>query len=156
MRFFKSLRSVSNTPNDRQLTEGDTTANYGDVSYTIKRRVSQFQHTKGMVLILKEIRDVQIYFFDGVEKVTWRYADHDFSTDRVGNTFLVGPPLKFSLTRNPDSVLPSVLERDFREAEIAVQPLWHLDPNARDYEIQKALHGHDMGIRMSFNRLPRN
>ena len=125
-----------------------------DIVRTIRSRVETFKHPKGMVVVLLEGCRVQIYFFDGIARTSWGYNNHQFSTDRVGQTFLVGFPLKFVLTVNTESLLPDVLRREFIQHEMSIGSLWKLDPNAWDYELMKVLHSNDLGIRVSFDHVP--
>jgi hypothetical protein len=106
-----------------------------------------------MVVVLLEGCRVQMHFFDGVSRTSWGYNNHQFSTDLVGQTFLVGPPTQVFLTVNTESLLPGVLRKEFSRCEMSAQPLWRLNPNAWDYEVMKAMHSGDVGIRISFDGL---
>jgi hypothetical protein len=55
-----------------------------------------------------------------------------FSTDRVGEAFLAGPPLKFVLTRTPQDLSPAV--REFAGCDIHMQSLWLLDQTTWDFK----------------------
>lgn len=125
-----------------------------DVVRTIRERVSGFRRAKGMVVVLLEGCRVQIYLFDGIVRTSWGYNDHQFSTDRVGQTFLVGPPILLTLTVNTEALLPGILKKEFRDCDMSIGELWKLDPTAWDYEIMKTLHSNDVGIRISFEKLP--
>jgi hypothetical protein len=125
-----------------------------DVVRTIRERVGQFRCKKGMVVVLLEGCRVQIYLFDGVARTSWGYNNHVFSTDRIGETFLVGPPIVLALTVNTESLLPGILQKEFSQCDMSIGKLWKLDPSAWDYEMMKAFHGDDVGIRISFESLP--
>jgi hypothetical protein len=112
-----------------------------DVVRTIQARVASFGKSKGMVLVLLEGCRVRMYFFDGVSRTSWGYNNHQFSTDRVGETFLMGPPTEVALTVNTEHLLPDVMKREFAGRDMSIGPLWNLDPTAWDYEAMKALHG---------------
>lgn len=126
-----------------------------DIVRTIRSHVAAFKHPKGMVVVLLEGCRVRITFFDGIARTSWGYNNHQFSTDRVGQTFLVGPPMAFALTVNTESLLPDVLRREFSQHELSIGSLWKLDPTAWDYEAMKVLHSNHFGIRISFDHVPR-
>lgn len=126
-----------------------------DIVRKIRSRVAAFKHPRGMVVVLLEGCQVQIYFFDGISRASWGYNTHQFSTDLVGQTFLVGAPMEFALTVNTESLLPDVLRREFSQHEMSIGSLWKLDPVAWDYEAMKVLHSNDFGIRISFDYVPR-
>lgn len=113
-------------------------------------KASNFTNGRGMVLILLEICEIQVYFFNGAPRVSWKYENHQFSTDRVGQTILEGPPLKFILRVNDESRLAKVIQKKFRQHDIGITPLWHLDRSASDYHIMEIMHRDDAGIRISF------
>jgi len=125
-----------------------------DVVQLIGGRVAKFKHPKGMVVVLQEGCRVQIYFFDGVARTTWGYNNGQFTTDHVGEVFQLGPPSVMILTINTESLLLSVLQREFKQCDMKVGPLWQLDPTAWDYEMMKVLHADDVGIRISFDAIP--
>ncbi len=125
-----------------------------DVVRMIRNRVAKFSRSKGMVVLLLEGCKVQMYFFDGVSRTSWGYNNHQFSTDRVGQTFLVGPPTVVALNANTEHLLADVVRKAFPHCDTNVAPLWKLDPTARDYQVMLAMHGGDISIRLSFDELP--
>ena len=120
----------------------------------IRKEVATFKRSKGMVVVRLEGCRVRMYFFDGVSRTSWGYNNHQFTTDRVGQTFLVGPPAEVALTVNTESLLPGILKREFLGCDMSSGAIWMLDPTAWDYEAMKALHSGDVGIRISFDELP--
>lgn len=126
-----------------------------DVVQLIRDRVAKFKHPKGMVVVLLEGCRVQIYFFDGIARTSWGYNSGEFTTDRVGETFQLGPPIVMVLTINTESLLASVLQREFKQCDMKAGPLWRLDPTAWDYEMMKVMHAGDIGIRISFDDILR-
>jgi hypothetical protein len=124
-----------------------------DVVCTIRRQVAGFKRSSGMVVVLLEGCRVQIFFFDGIARTSWGYNNHKFSTDLVGQTFLIGPPTVLALTVNTESLLPRILQREFCHCDMSMGNLWQLDPSAWDYEVMKVLHSNDVGIRISFDQL---
>ena len=158
MSFWKRLLGLGHTPPEElreRISASDVErVSCMDVVRTIRERVGQFRGAKGMVVVLLEGCRVQIYLFDGIARTSWGYNNQVFSTDRVGETALVGPPIVFALTLNNESLLAGILQKEFSECEMSIGKLWKLDPSAWDYEMMKALHGDDVGIRISFDSLP--
>jgi hypothetical protein len=112
-----------------------------DIVNVIRSRASAFSADKGMALVLLEGCRVTLYLFKGVSRCSWSYTNEQFTTDRVGETCLdPESPQVFSLHFGGQDKLLSVLEREFRECEVSAQQLWHLDPNAWDYEVMKSMH----------------
>lgn len=158
MSFWKSFFGKTKTPAEERRERIDDSdqdrVSCMDVARTIRDRVAAFNRSSGMVVVLLEGCRVQIYYFDGVARTSWGYNNHQFSTDRVGETFLVGPPTVLALTVNTEHLLTEVIEREFADYDMNIGPLWKLDPAAWDYEMMKALHEGDVGIRISFDQLP--
>jgi hypothetical protein len=127
-----------------------------DIVRTIRSCVAGFKHPKGMVVVLLEGCRVRIFVFDGIARTSWGYNNQQFSTDRIGQSFLVGPPMEFALTVNTESLLTDVLRREFGQHEMSIGSLWKLDPTAWDYEVMKVLHSNDFGIRISFDHVARS
>jgi len=125
-----------------------------DVVRMIRARVATFRRSKGMVVVLLEGCRVQIYFFDGISQTTWMYINHQFSTNRLGEMFLVGPPTEVVLAVDIKQPLAAVMKSEFACYDMSITPLWKLDRTAWDYEVMKALHGGDVDIRISFESLP--
>lgn len=157
MSFWKRIFGQDSIPAEERrerIDESDVDrVSCMDVVRMIRDRVATFSTSKGMVVVLLEGCRVQIYFFDGISQTSWGYNNHQFSTDRVGETFLVGPPTEIVLTVNTEHLLPDVIKREFASCDMSAGPLWKLDPTAWDYEAMKALHGGDVGIRISFDSL---
>jgi hypothetical protein len=103
-----------------------------------------------MVLVILEGCNAQIYFFNGVPRVSWNYSNEQLSLDRVAHACQDGPPVTQVININEESQLPAVLRREFAHCDMNVQKLWHLDPTAWDYAMMEALHRDDVGIRISF------
>jgi hypothetical protein len=124
-----------------------------DIVRIIRQQVAELKNSQAMVVVILEGLHVQIFFFDGISRVSWGYNNRQFSTDDVGRRFLVGPPFDCTLSINADSdaLLPKVLQREFSDCYISIGKLWRLDPHAWDYEQMKILHGNDVGIRISFD-----
>lgn len=155
MSFWRKIFGQSQEQLEELRDESDISrVSCMDVVRTIRKRVAEFKRTKGMIVALLEGCRVQIYFFDGIARTSWEYVNNQFLTDRVGETFIVGPPMVFALTINTESLLPGVLKREFAHCEMSIGNLWQLDPTAWDYKAQKLLHGDDVGIRISFDHLP--
>ena len=124
-----------------------------DIVEFIKSSVYSFEHNKGMVVVILEGCKVQIFLFDGVARTSWGYNNHQFSTDRVGQTFLIGPPSVFAVTLNTEHLLAKAIQREFQRFDMSIGHLWKLDKTAWDYEAMEALHRDDVGIRISFENL---
>lgn len=124
-----------------------------DVVRTIKAKVAGFSGAAGMVVVLLEWRTVRIFLFDGIARVTWGYNNQVFSTDRIGQTYLVGPPITLALSVGSEPLLSRILQREFHGCEITVGKLWKFDPNAADYVMMELLHRDDVGVRISFDNL---
>lgn len=158
MSFWKKLFGLGGIPAEERrerIDESDIDrASCMDVVWIIRDRVATFRRSEGMVVVLLEGCRVQIYFFDGISRASWGYNNRQFSTDRVGEMFLVGPPTEIALTVNTEHLLPDVIKREFASCDMSVGPLWKLDPTAWDYEAMKVLHGGDVGIRISLDSLP--
>ena len=60
------------------------------------------------------------------------------------------PTYGLSINSDADTLVPKVLQGEFRDCDVSVGNLWRLDPIAWDYESMKVLHGCDVGIRISF------
>ena len=126
-----------------------------DIVQIIRQHVAEFKQSQGMVVVLLEGLRVQIFFFDGIAHASWGYNNEQFSTDAIGQKFLVGSPIVLALSSqaNSDSLLPEVVQREFANCDVSIGKLWRLDPTAWDYETMKVMHGNDVGIRISFTGL---
>lgn len=140
----------SNYPNKN--TESSKVSCY-NIIRAIRKRITEFHYTKGMVVLIIEECRVQIYFFDGIAHTSWGYNNHIFSTDLVGQTFLESPAQEFALDFNEMILLPNIIKREFVRDEISISSLWKLDIYAWDYEIMKKQHENDIAIRISFDDL---
>ncbi len=124
-----------------------------DIVRIIKESVYNFKRSEGMVVVLLEGYRVQIYLFDGIARTSWDYTNHIFSTDRISNCYLVGPPIVLLLSMNTETVLPIIMQREFAEYDIKIGKLWKLNTQAWDYEMMKILHENNISIRISFERI---
>lgn len=91
------------------------------VADLIKKKVSGFQHSKGMVVVNQDGCVLTIHFFDGIAKCTWNYFNGQLSVDRVGDSFLEKPPTQVVLQVNQDLKFKATMERAFRGHDISVQ-----------------------------------
>jgi hypothetical protein len=126
-----------------------------DIVCFIKDSVSNFKSSEGMVVVLLEGYRVQIYFFDGIAHTSWDYTNQVFSTDRVGNFFLIRTPIVLTLCMNAETLLPVILQREFAEYDMNIGKLWKLNQQAWDYDMMKVLHENDISIRISFDKIQR-
>jgi hypothetical protein len=121
-----------------------------EIGDLISERAARFRGGRGMVLILQEGLRVRVFFFNGVPRCSWNYTNEQLSLDRVVQIIQEGPPVEFALREREIASLAPALRTKFSRCETSVQPLWHLDPNAWDYEVMRSMHEHDVGIRISF------
>ena len=127
---------------------GDVSAR--EVAQAIQERAARFRGGRGMVVVIQDGFEVLLYYFDGISRYSWDWVEGQFSTDRLGRTFLELPPSQFTLRMDEEYELKSVLQETFRGHEMSVHPLHHVTKPGWDYAIQKAIHGVDCAVRISF------
>jgi hypothetical protein len=152
-KFFSQSKIPLEERRDGFEVDGMLRVSCMDIVRIIKDNVSNFKRSEGMVVVLLEVYRVQIYLFDGIAHTSWDYTNQIFSTDMVGKVFLLGPPIVLALSTKAETLLPVVLQREFAEYDMNIGKLWKLNPNAWDYETMKVLHGSDVSIRISFDKI---
>ncbi len=78
-----------------------------------------------MVVVIQTGYRVQLYFFDGITRCSWHYdyAEHQFTTDRVGHTFLKNSPVKVTLQPDELHKLRKTVQRAFGGRDMIVKAL---------------------------------
>ncbi len=157
MNFWRKLFNRHKVPieerRDCPVDDGRKSVSCMDVVQIIRDCVSSFKGSEGMVVVILEGYRLQIYLFDGIAHTSWGYNNHIFSTDLVGKTFLIEPPVELSISTYADPMLPIILQKEFEDNDIKIGKLWKLNPQAPDYEMMKILHENDISIRISFERV---
>jgi len=158
MKIFKKLFGRNKiSPEERRdgaKMDGMQRVSCMDVVNIIKDNVSNFQKSEGMVVVLLEGFRIKIFMFDGIAHASWGYNNHIFSTDST--VFLIEPRIELLLSSNAQTLLSGILQREFSEFDMSIGNLWKLNPEGWDYDRMKALHGNDIGIRISFDKILKN